>query len=391
MAMTVRRQPSCLVRVMAVLGTRPEAIKLGPIVRELTRARNFDVTVVATGQHADLVGQMLRVFRAKADYDLGVMTDSQTLSGLTERILNRLDPVLQAEKPDVVLVQGDTTTAFAAALGAFYRRIPVGHVEAGLRTDDRYSPFPEEINRRLVSQLSTWHFAPTESGRSALLRDGVENTSVFVTGNPVIDALHYVLTSCPWPAVLAPPAGRLILVTGHRRESFGAPLERVCRALRRVADEYEDVDVWYPVHPNPQAAEPARRLLARHPRIKLLDPLDYVTFCHVMARAHVVVTDSGGVQEEAPSLGKPVLVTREVTERPEGIAAGAAELVGTDEKLIVSRLRRLLDDMVAYEAMSRAVNPYGDGFAARRIVRCLRNCLGDTLRDTEPIETELSA
>lgn len=372
-------------KVMTVLGTRPEAIKLAPVIRELSCRHRFEVMVVSTGQHSEMALRTLEVFGIAAHFDLGVMVPGQTLSSLTERILNGLDPVLAAEVPHVVLVQGDTTTAFAAALASFHRRIPVGHIEAGLRTHDRYSPFPEEVNRRLVTGLATWHFAPTESGRQALLGEGVGEDAIFVTGNPVIDALQFVLASRPWPSYLRCPEGRLILITAHRRESFGQPLERICRAARRIVEEHPDVEIWYPVHPNPLARGPVERILADHPRIHVVEPLDYVAFCHLLAQAHLVLTDSGGLQEEAPSLGKPVLITRDVTERPEGVAAGVAEIVGTDEDLIVQRVRRLLDDETAYSAMAHVASPYGDGFASARIATHLESCLWGSATEKDSV------
>jgi UDP-N-acetylglucosamine 2-epimerase (non-hydrolysing) len=320
-----------------------------------------------------MLDQVLAVFGIRPHHDLNLMTQGQTLPELTSRLLMALDPVLVIEQPDVVLVQGDTTTAFAAALAAFYRRIPVGHVEAGLRTGDRYAPFPEELNRRLITPLAHWHFAPTETARMALMHEGLAPDSIQVTGNTGIDALHFVLshTNPSLPMVPA-PGQRLLLVTAHRRENFGAPLEAICRAILRIAEHYEDVDVCYPVHRNPQVREPVERILAGYRRIHLLEPLDYITFSHLMARAYIILTDSGGVQEEAPALAKPVLVMRDVTERPEAVAAGVAELVGTNEDTVVTRVARLLDQPEAYAAMARAVSPYGDGLASARITAFLR-------------------
>jgi len=358
--------------VLAVFGTRPEAIKLAPVVRALEAGPSLGVRVVATGQHRAMLDQVLAVFGIAPDHDLDVMVPGQTLPELTSRLLPPLDRVIAAEAPAAVLVQGDTTTAFAAALAAFYRRVPVGHVEAGLRTHDRYAPFPEEINRRLIGDLASWHFAPTERARDALLREGVPEGDVLVTGNTVVDALRHVLatTEAGMPAI--PEEGqRLVLVTAHRRENFGRPFEALCRAVRRIADGHPDVDVCFPVHPNPNVREPVRRILAGHPRVRLLEPLDYVAFAHLLARADLVLTDSGGIQEEAPTLGKPVLVMRDATERPEAVEAGVVELVGTDEERIVAAAARLLDDPLAYARMARAVSPYGDGRASERIVAFL--------------------
>ncbi|MGI8827582.1 MAG: non-hydrolyzing UDP-N-acetylglucosamine 2-epimerase [Chloroflexota bacterium] len=356
---------------LVVLGTRPEAIKLAPVVQALDDWTNMRVRVVSTGQHREMLAQTLSVFGLEVDHDLDVMTHDQTLSQVTSRILSRLDPVFDLENPDVVIVQGDTTTALSASLAAFYRKTPVAHVEAGLRTDDRYAPFPEEINRRMVSTLADWHFAPTQTSASALRREGILESSIYVTGNTVIDAMRQVLATTTWPEDLPAPAGRVLLVTAHRRENFGASLEAICRAIRRIADEHCDVEVWYPVHRNPKVRGPVEQLLSCHPGIRLVEPLDYVSFTHLLARSHLVLTDSGGVQEEAPALAKPVLVMREVTERPEAVEAGVVELVGTDEDHIVRRTSRLLNDPAAYKEMAREVSPYGDGLAAKRIVDVL--------------------
>ena len=360
-------------RILIVFGTRPEAIKLAPVIRMLKTNPNLRVRVISTGQHREMLDQVLEIFGILPDHDLGVMTAGQTLPELTERLLSLLDPVIAEEAPDALLVQGDTTTAFAAALAAFYRRIPVGHVEAGLRTNDRYAPFPEEVNRRLVGVLASWHFAPTERARAALLREGNVDEDIVVTGNTVIDALQYVLaTTKPPPSPIPETGRRLVLVTAHRRESFGRPFEAICRAIRRVAEEHMDVDVCYPVHMNPEVRAPVQRILAGRPRIHLLEPLDYVAFLHLLSRADIVLTDSGGIQEEAPALGKPVLVMRDETERPEAVDAGVAKLVGTDEDRIVACVARLLADRSAYETMARATNPFGDGRASECILAFLR-------------------
>ncbi len=347
-------------------------MKLAPVVRELARRPGVRSRVCVTAQHREQLDQVLAVFGIVPDRDLDLMRPGQTLPDLTARILTAVSGALAEERPDVVLVQGDTTTVLAAALAAFYARIPVGHVEAGLRTDDRYSPFPEEINRRLATTLATWHFAPTPRAAAALRREGVSERSIHVTGNTAIDALLAIVGS-----TIAPPfpflhdGRRLILVTAHRRENFGAPMAACFVALRTLVERNPDTELVYPVHLNPQVQEPARRILGGHPRIHLLPPADYATFAHLMARATLIITDSGGIQEEAPTLGKPTLVLRHETERPEAIEAGTALLVGTDPARILGEAERLLHDPVAYAAMARIANPFGDGHAAVRIVDVL--------------------
>lgn len=358
--------------ILTVFGTRPEAIKLAPVVRELARRPGLRGRVCVTGQHREMLDQVLAVFGIAPDHDLALMQPGQTLSDLTARVLTGVGAVLERERPDVVLVQGDTTTAMAAALAAFYARVPVGHVEAGLRTHDRYSPFPEEVNRRLVGVLATWHFAPTPRAAAALRREGVPEGHIHITGNTAVDALLATLATPPPPALPFPTAGRrLLLVTAHRRENFGAPLERAFGALRALVERNPDVEIVYPVHRNPQVEEPARRLLGGHPRIHLLPPQDYATQVHLLARATLILTDSGGIQEEAPTLGKPTLVLRRDTERPEAIEAGTARLVGTDPATILGEAERLLRDPLAYATMARVATPFGDGQAARRIVDLL--------------------
>jgi UDP-N-acetylglucosamine 2-epimerase (non-hydrolysing) len=360
--------------IVAILGTRPEAIKLAPVISELSADPAFSVLIAVTGQHRQMLDQTLKVFGLTPQYDLAVMQPGQSLAELTARLLPPLDAVIAAEAPAAVLVQGDTTTAFVAALAAFYRGVPVAHVEAGLRTHNRYAPFPEESNRRLIGALATWHFAPTAQARMELLREGVADADIAVTGNTVIDALRSVLANTTSPPSPIAPRARLLLVTAHRRENF-VHLEAICRALLRLVDAYPDLAIAYPVHLNPRVQEPVNRLLTGHPRIYLLPPLDYVAFIHLLERADIVLTDSGGIQEEGPALGKPVLVMRDVTERPEAIAAGTVELVGTEENRIVARVSRLLDDPDAYAAMARRTSPYGDGQASRRIVDYLRSRL----------------
>lgn len=320
-----------------------------------------------------MLDQVLEAFSIAPDIDLNIMRERQDLAALTSSLLTALTPVLEETRPDVVLVQGDTTTAMTAALAAFYRQVPVGHVEAGLRTYSRYSPFPEEINRRLIAATATWHFAPTRRAADALLAEGTARDSVFVTGNTVIDALHAVIAEHPEAAAVLPPTDgyKVILVTAHRRENFGAPLVQICSALRELADRRLDLRVVFPVHLNPAVSETVHQLLDGHPRITLLPPLAYAPFMHLMRRSTLVMTDSGGAQEEAPAFGRPVLVMREDTERPEAVEAGTARLVGTDQATLVREALRLLDDRDAYERMAHAVNPFGDGTAARQIVDIL--------------------
>jgi UDP-N-acetylglucosamine 2-epimerase (non-hydrolysing) len=362
-------------KVLTVFGTRPEAVKLGPVIRELERHGGaVDSRVCVTAQHRAMLDQVLRVFGIQPHHDLDVMQDNQSPSQVAAAVLQRLEPILRAERPDWVLVQGDTTTVAAAALGAFYNRVKVGHVEAGLRTDDRWQPFPEEINRRVAGALADRHFAPTPRARDNLLRENVPPERILVTGNPGIDALDWV-TSAPESPELARLLGpsRTILVTAHRRENFGAPLEQICLALRDIAERYagDRVRLVYPVHPNPNVREPVFRLLGEVPSITLCPPLDYLPNLQLMRRAYLVVTDSGGIQEEATGLGIPALVLRDVTERPEGIEAGALRLVGTDRARIVEQISRLLDDPQARAQMIPGRNPFGDGHASERIVASL--------------------
>jgi len=378
-----------LKKVIVVIGTRPEAIKLAPVVLELQRhPARFETQICVTGQHREMLDQMLRVFSLLPHHDLGVMKAGQDLTGVTTACLTGLDRVLGQERPVVVLVQGDTTTTFATALAAYYHRIPVGHIEAGLRTGRKYDPFPEEINRRLATHISDFHFAPTEVARGNLLREGVSPENILVTGNTVIDALLLTqarLAEEPRLAVdqLGPTDGlRVILVTAHRRESFGPRFRRICEAVRAVAERRRDVLVVYPVHLNPNVQAPVREILDGVPNVRLLAPLDYVSFVACMQRAYILLTDSGGLQEEGPSLGKPVLVMREVSERPEAIAAGTARLTGTDPEAIVEAVNLLLDDPARYKQMTSRPNPYGDGHAAERIVQFLINRLTNAHRET---------
>jgi len=374
-------------RVLVVFGTRPEAIKLAPVIEKLRASAS--VRICVTAQHREMLDQVLRLFELIPDYDLDLMKADQDLFDVTAGALRALQPVIEAERPALLMVQGDTTTSFAAALAAFYLRVPVAHVEAGLRTRDKVQPFPEEINRRLTAQLADWHFAPTDWARDNLLREGVPSDRVVVTGNTGIDALLAVVrrieegTALPvFPPELKPALDgrRVIVVTGHRRESFGAGFENICRALRRIADRHPEVAIVYPVHMNPNVQEPVYRHLGGVQGVYLTRPMEYLPFVALMMRAFLIVTDSGGVQEEAPSLGKPVLVMREKTERPEGIAAGVARLVGTDAERIAAGVEELLEDRELYAAMARRQNPYGDGRAAERIGRVL----GEVLRRGAP-------
>lgn len=364
-------------RILVVIGTRPEAIKMAPVVLALRREPWVDVRVLATAQHRQMLDQVLDAFAIVPDLDLDIMRPNQSLPELTSRLLLKLDDVLAQEAPDVVLAQGDTTTVMTVAMACFYRRIPVGHVEAGLRTGDLQNPFPEEMNRVVAGRLSRWHFAPTSGSRDNLLREGFDPASIHVTGNTVIDALLQVASrDIPFPMAL-PDGKRLILVTAHRRENFGEPFRQVCSAIRDLADRHPDTHVLFPVHPNPNVTVPAHEILAGHPGITLCEPLDYLTFIAAMQRAYLILTDSGGVQEEAPALGKPVLVMRRETERPEAVQEGVVKLVGPDHAAILLEVGRLLDDPGAYAAMAKGVSPYGDGHAAGRIVDILKRDLLD--------------
>jgi len=374
----LRQEPKKRLRVLAVFGTRPEAIKMAPVVRELARHPDLvEPQVCVTAQHRELLDQVLNLFDIRPDIDLDLMRPGQTLPALTARVLTGMTHVLARQRPDWVLIQGDTTTVLATALAAFYLKIPVGHVEAGLRTSDRYFPFPEEINRRLVGALATYHFAPTPRARMALLSEGVDPESIFVTGNTVVDALYWILGRPPSPEAQALLARierdqqKLILVTAHRRESFGEPFIEICQGLRAVVDRNPEVMLVYPVHPNPNVRKPVKRFLSGHERILLLEPLSYEPFVRLMQACYLVLTDSGGLQEEAPVLGKPVLVLRSRTERPEAVEAGVARLIGTSKERIVSEVERLLGDEDAYQKMAQAGSLFGDGHAAERIVRIL--------------------
>lgn len=369
------------VKILVVFGTRPEAIKMAPVIQELKRfPEEFRCCVAVTAQHREMLDQVLRLFAIEPEYDLNIMRPGQSLEEVTIRALEGLTGVLDRERPDMVLVHGDTTTTFVAALAAFYRQTAVGHVEAGLRTRDKYAPYPEEMNRRLTGALADLHFAPTAQARENLLREAVPPDSIYVTGNTVIDALKatvkedYVFTDATLAALDF--RKRLLLVTAHRRENWGEPLEEIFTALREIKGYYEDVEIVFPVHKNPKVRQTAERILQGCPGIHLIEPLDYEPFANLLARSYLVLTDSGGLQEEAPSLGKPVLVLREVTERPEAVQAGTVRLVGTGRERIVAAVRELLENRQSYLQMARAVNPYGDGLAAKRIRGFLRYYFG---------------
>lgn len=359
---------------MLVFGTRPEAIKMCPLVLELkSRPDEFETVVCVTGQHREMLDQVLGVFGVVPDHDLAIMKPGQTLFDITSDVLLKIKAVLEKERPDVVLVHGDTTTSFAAALAAFYLQIPVGHVEAGLRTRNLYSPWPEEFNRQAVDVISKWYFAPTEMSRQNLLDEVKPDESIYVTGNTGIDALrHTVREDYANPELDWAEGSRLILVTAHRRENLGEPMHRMFRAIRRAMEERPDTKAIYPIHMNPQVRKAAHEELDGFDRLRIIDPLEVVDFHNFMARSHLILTDSGGIQEEAPSLGKPVLVMRDTTERPEGAEAGTLRLVGTEEDTIYREFSRLLDDPAEYEAMSHASNPYGDGYASERIANILK-------------------
>lgn len=359
------------IKVLSIFGTRPEAVKMSPVVRELARTPGIEAKVCVTAQHREMLDQVLNLFKITPDYDLNLMQPGQTLAGLTARVFTHLEPILDEFQPNWVLVQGDTTTVMTSALLAFYHQIKVGHVEAGLRTGDKFQPFPEEINRRVAGVVADLHFAPTEMSRQNLLRENTPAEQIVVTGNPAIDALQWVVQQPP-PQLPIPSAPRYVLVTAHRRENFGPPLVDICQAIKTLADHYAgEVHFVYPVHLNPRVQEPAYRLLGNHPSITLLPPLDYLPMVNMMKKATIVLTDSGGLQEEAPGLGVPTLVLRNTTERPEGVEAGTLKLVGTDPEVVIAEARRLLDDSEAHAAMSGAKNPYGDGHAAERIARAI--------------------
>lgn len=360
-------------KIFVVFGTRPEAIKMCPVVNELKKHRDiFETKVCVTGQHRQMLDQILKAFDVVPDYDLSIMKEKQTLFDITTNILERIRNILTIEKPDIVLVHGDTSTTFVSALASFYLQIPVGHVEAGLRTYNIYSPYPEEFNREAVGIIAKYNFAPTELAKRNLLNEGKKEQTIFVTGNTAIDALkttvrkEYNNDNLVWAN-----GSRLVLLTAHRRENLGEPMHHMFRAIRRILDEYNDVKIIYPIHLNPTVREIANSEFGGNQNIRIIEPLDVVDFHNFMARSYLVLTDSGGIQEEAPSLGKPVLVMRDTTERPEGVAAGTLKLVGTDEEMIYAEFKKLLDDKNYYAKMANSSNPYGDGHAAERIVEAL--------------------
>ncbi|MFV3335993.1 UDP-N-acetylglucosamine 2-epimerase (non-hydrolyzing) [Pseudomonas sp. KCA11] len=369
-------------KTLTVFGTRPEAIKMAPLALNLAQDDRFESRVCVTGQHRQMLDQVLELFEITPDYDLNIMKPGQDLTDVTTAILQGLKPVLAEFKPDVVLVHGDTATTLATSLAAYYQQIPIAHVEAGLRTGNLYSPWPEEGNRRLTGALAALHFAPTSTSQDNLLREGIDAATIHTTGNTVIDALLEVVRKLESPALKSQfegqfsflnPERRMVLVTGHRRENFGGGFERICQALVQTARQFPDVDIVYPVHLNPNVREPVNRLLADVNNIHLIEPLDYLPFVYLMTRSYLILTDSGGIQEEAPALGKPVLVMRDTTERPEAVAAGTVKLVGTDVESITEHLAKLLNDDATYREMSFAHNPYGDGKACARILDALSN------------------
>lgn len=356
-------------KVMIVFGTRPEAIKMAPLVKELKKRKHIETIVCVTAQHREMLDQVLHVFDIKPEYDLNIMKAGQSLSFITNRVLMGMEEVIQKEQPDILLVHGDTTTTYASALAAYYHHVAIGHVEAGLRTYQKYSPFPEEMNRQMVGVLADYHFAPTQESKQNLLQEGKKEDRVFVTGNTAIDALATTVKSEYHNDVLEWVANdRLVLLTAHRRENVGEPMRHIFRAIRRIVDEYEDVKVVYPIHMNPVIRDIAQEILQGHNRIRIIDPLEVIDFHNFLNKSYMILTDSGGIQEEAPSLGKPVLVLRDTTERPEGIKAGTLKLAGTQEDNIYKMMKELLNNKEIYDTMSQARNPYGDGFASKRIV-----------------------
>lgn len=371
-------------KILIVFGTRPEAIKMAPVIKALAADPTIESKVCVTAQHRQMLDQVLDIFDIQPDFDLNLMKPGQDLSDITSNVLLGMREIYQQWLPDIILVHGDTTTTLAASLSAYYARVKVGHVEAGLRTHDKYSPWPEEMNRRITGAITDIHFAPTEKARANLLNEGVAENTIYITGNTVIDALLNVVDRVRQDSQLQSRFEqqfnfldrdkRLILVTGHRRENFGAGFENICQAIAKIASR-NDVEVLYPVHLNPNVQEPVRRILTNVPGVHLIEPLDYLPFVYLMDRCNLLITDSGGVQEEAPSLGKPVLVMRDTTERPEAVDAGTVKLVGTDTDTIVNETSRLLDDQVTYKEMAKAHNPYGDGLAANRILSIIQTCL----------------
>lgn len=359
-----------MIKVMSIFGTRPEAIKMAPLVKELERRKEIKSIVCVTAQHREMLDQVLETFQIKPDYDLNIMKKGQTLAGVTTRALNGLEEVIKEVKPDIVLVHGDTTTTFAGALAAFYNQVDIGHVEAGLRTDNKYSPFPEEMNRQMVDRLTDMYFAPTENSKANLLKENIPEEKIYITGNTAIDAMsttvdkNYTHPELDW----IKEGERMILLTAHRRENLGNPMRNIFKAIKRITNEFSDVKVIYPIHMNPLVRSVAEEIFHDTDKVKLIEPLEVFDFHNFQNKSYIILTDSGGIQEEAPSLGKPVLVLRDTTERPEGIAAGTLKLVGTDEEVIYNETKKLLTDKAEYEKMSKASNPYGDGHASKYIV-----------------------
>ena len=376
------------IKVMTIFGTRPEAIKMAPLVNELKQDEAIETIVCVTAQHRQMLDQVLRIFKIVPDYDLNIMKERQTLAQITSNVLNGIMSVIEDAKPDIVLVHGDTTTTFAGALAAFYSKVRIGHVEAGLRTGDKYSPFPEEMNRKLVGSMADLHFSPTANNKNNLLKENVSEDGIYVTGNTVIDALKTTVSgsySFNTPALKELDFNkRIILVTAHRRENLGEPLRNIFKAIRRIAEEYKDVEVVYPVHLNPAVQEPAKEILGELDNVHLISPLDVQELHNLMAKSYMVMTDSGGLQEEAPALGKPVLVLRQETERPEAVEAGTVRMAGTSEEDVYKLAKMLLDDKAEYEKMNKAANPYGDGKASSRIVKAIKYYFGVT--EEPPIE-----
>ena len=361
-----------MIKVMTIFGTRPEAIKMAPVIKEIQFRTEFECIVCVTAQHREMLDQVLEIFGITPDYDLNIMQHGQTLSDITTRALNGLNEIIKTEKPDIVLVHGDTTTTFVGALAAFYNQVAVGHVEAGLRTWNLYSPYPEEANRQMVGILANLHFAPTQIAANNLIKEGKKQNDIFITGNTVIDAMKYTVKD-DYNHEIFDWIGndRMILLTAHRRENLGEPMRNIFKAIKKIVNEFDDVKVVYPVHRNPKVREIASEILGDTDKVKLIEPLEVLDFHNFMNKSYLILTDSGGIQEEAPSLGKPVLVMRDTTERPEGIAAGTLKLVGTNEETIYNTFKVLLEDKDEYEKMSRASNPYGDGLASKRIADIL--------------------
>ena len=359
-----------MIKVMSIFGTRPEAIKMAPLVKELEKNKEIKSIVCVTAQHRQMLDQVLETFDIKPDYDLNIMKQGQTLGDITTRVLNGVEKIIKDEQPDIVLVHGDTTTTFASALAAFYNQVDIGHVEAGLRTYDKYSPFPEEMNRQMVDCVTDMYFAPTNLSKENLLKENIDESKIYVTGNTAIDAMSTTVDKDYKHEVLDLVGdSRMILLTYHRRENLGEPMKRIFRGIKRIVDETPDVKVVYPIHLNPKVREVANEVFGDSERIKLIEPLEVFDFHNFQNKSYIILTDSGGIQEEAPSLGKPVLVLRDTTERPEGVDAGTLKLVGTDEETIYQETKKLLNDKEEYEKMSHASNPYGDGHASERIVR----------------------